>query len=96
MTIVNLGKTSLTRDAEFAIPPPSPIPWIKNRELCTSTKCVDHRAARRFAEVTPPNGLAAAFGLASCCGLPFLLASMGLGTAWLTGFALLAAPHRSI
>src|SRR5258708_37890042 len=42
------------------------------------------------------SGLAAAFGVASCCGLPFLLASAGLGTAWVTGFALLAAPHRSI
>jgi mercuric ion transport protein len=42
------------------------------------------------------SGLAAAFGVASCCGLPFLLASAGLGTAWLTGVALLAAPHRSI
>lgn len=39
-------------------------------------------------------GLAAAFGLASCCGLPLLLASAGFGTAWLSGFALLAAPHR--
>jgi mercuric ion transport protein len=42
------------------------------------------------------SGLAAAFGVASCCGLPFLLATAGLGTAWLTSFALLAAPHRSI
>jgi mercuric ion transport protein len=42
------------------------------------------------------SGLAATFGVASCCGLPFLLASAGLGTAWLTGVALLAAPHRSI
>jgi mercuric ion transport protein len=42
------------------------------------------------------SGLAAAFGVASCCGLPFLLTSAGLGTAWLTGIALLAAPHRSI
>lgn len=41
-------------------------------------------------------GLAAAFGVASCCGLPFLLATAGLGTTWLTGFALMAAPHRSI
>ena len=41
-------------------------------------------------------GLAAAFGVASCCGLPFLLATAGIGTAWLTGFALLAAPHRSV
>jgi mercuric ion transport protein len=40
-------------------------------------------------------GLAAAFGVASCCGLPFLLATAGLGTAWLTSFALLAAPHRA-
>jgi mercuric ion transport protein len=42
------------------------------------------------------SGLAAAFGVASCCGLPFLLTSAGLGTAWLSGIALLAAPHRSI
>jgi mercuric ion transport protein len=40
-------------------------------------------------------GLVAAFGVASCCGLPFLLATFGLGTAWLGGFALLAAPHRA-
>ena len=40
-------------------------------------------------------GLAAAFGVASCCGLPFLLTTAGLGTAWLGGFALLAAPHRA-
>ena len=39
-------------------------------------------------------GLVAAFVVASCCGLPFLLATAGLGTAWLGGFALLAAPHR--
>lgn len=42
------------------------------------------------------SGLAAAFGVASCCGLPFLLATAGIGSAWLAGFALLAAPHRSV
>ncbi len=41
-------------------------------------------------------GLAAAFGAASCCALPLLFASLGLGTAWLGGIALLAAPHRGI
>ena len=41
-------------------------------------------------------GLAAAFGAASCCALPLLLASLGLGTAWLGGIALLAAPHRGV
>jgi mercuric ion transport protein len=39
-------------------------------------------------------GLAAAFGVAACCGLPLMLATFGLGTAWLGGFALVAAPHR--
>jgi mercuric ion transport protein len=41
-------------------------------------------------------GLAAAFGAASCCALPLLFASLGLGTAWLGGIALLAAPHRGV
>jgi mercuric ion transport protein len=40
-------------------------------------------------------GMVAAFGVASCCGLPFLLATFGPGTAWLGGFAPLAAPHRA-
>jgi mercuric ion transport protein len=39
-------------------------------------------------------GLAAAFAVASCCALPFFLATLGLGTAWLYGVAVLAAPHR--
>jgi mercuric ion transport protein len=41
------------------------------------------------------SGLAAAFGVASRCGLPFLLATAGLGSVRLTSFALLAAPHRA-
>ena len=39
-------------------------------------------------------GLGSAFGLASCCALPFLLAGAGLGTAWLGGVAELATPYR--
>jgi mercuric ion transport protein len=39
-------------------------------------------------------GLAAAFGAASCCALPMLLGSVGIGSAWLLGIALIAAPHR--
>lgn len=39
-------------------------------------------------------GLAAAFGVASCCALPLLLTMIGVSTAWLGGLALLAAPHR--
>ena len=39
-------------------------------------------------------GLAAAFGAASCCALPLLLGSLGLGSAWLFTVAWFAAPHR--
>ena len=39
-------------------------------------------------------GLTAAFGAASCCALPMLLAGAGLGTTWLIGVAVIAAPHR--
>ena len=53
------------------------------------------RAPGTGAVLLTAGGLAAAFGVASCCGLPFLLATAGVSTAWLTGFALLAAPHRS-
>ena len=38
--------------------------------------------------------LAAAFGAASCCALPLLLGSVGLGSAWLVAVAWFAAPHR--
>jgi mercuric ion transport protein len=48
------------------------------------------------ATVLTLGGVAAAFGVASCCGLPFLLATLGIGSAWLTGIGLLAAPHRSL
>jgi len=39
-------------------------------------------------------GLAAAFGAASCCALPLLLGSLGLGSAWLVAVAWFAAPHK--
>ena len=40
-------------------------------------------------------GVAAAFGLASCCALPLLFAGLGMGTAWLGWVGLMAAPHRT-
>jgi mercuric ion transport protein len=41
-------------------------------------------------------GIAAAFGLASCCALPMALTALGLGTAWLGGIALFSAGHRGV
>jgi mercuric ion transport protein len=42
------------------------------------------------------SGLAAAFCAASCCGLPLLLGSVGLGSGWLMTLAWLVAPHRKV
>ena len=39
-------------------------------------------------------GLAAALGAASCCALPVMLTSLGLGSAWLGSLAPLAGPHQ--
>jgi mercuric ion transport protein len=41
-------------------------------------------------------GVAAAFGVASCCALPLLLTTIGVSTAWPGGVALFAAPHRGL
>jgi mercuric ion transport protein len=38
-------------------------------------------------------GIAAAFGVAACCALPILLASAGIGAAWLGGVAVVTAPY---
>jgi mercuric ion transport protein len=53
-----------------------------------------HPAIDSGAALFALGGLAAAFGLASCCALPLLLTTLGLSTAWLGGVALMAAPHR--
>jgi mercuric ion transport protein len=39
-------------------------------------------------------GVVAAFGAASCCALPLILGTLGLGSGWLVAVAWLAAPHR--
>lgn len=59
-----------------------------------SNAFLDQRTRGSGAVFLTLGGLIAAFGVASCCGLPFMLATLGLGTAWLGDFALLAAPHR--
>jgi len=51
-------------------------------------------ARDRGAILLAAGGLAAAFGAASCCALPLLFGSLGLGTAWLVTVAWFAAPHR--
>lgn len=41
-------------------------------------------------------GIAAAFGAAACCALPILLASAGLGTAWIASIGAVTGPYRTI
>jgi mercuric ion transport protein len=46
------------------------------------------------ATVLAAGGLTAAFAAATCCAIPFTLASWGLGAAWLGGIAILADPYK--
>ena len=39
-------------------------------------------------------GITSGFLAATCCALPMLLASAGLGSAWLVGIAIPAEPYR--
>lgn len=40
-------------------------------------------------------GIMAAFGVATCCGLPILFASAGISAAWLGGIGIATAPWRT-
>lgn len=50
----------------------------------------------RGAALLTAGGIAAAFGVASCCALPILLTTAGLSAAWLGGVAVLAFPYRTL
>lgn len=50
----------------------------------------------RGAALLTVGGIAAAFGVASCCALPILLTTAGLGAGWLGGIALAASPNRTL
>jgi mercuric ion transport protein len=65
-------------------------------EAIDKTSAVPRPAIGSGAVLFTLGGLAAAFGVASCCALPLLLTSIGVSTAWLGGAALLAAPHRGV
>lgn len=53
------------------------------------------RSQRRGAMLLTFGGVASAFGVAACCALPILFATAGIGTAWLTGIAVISTPYRS-
>lgn len=42
------------------------------------------------------SGMAAAFSLAACCGLPVLLPAIGIGAAWLTPIAQATSPFEGV
>src|SRR5215469_12105962 len=60
----------------------------------TCTAAPEDAPARDRSAMLLAGGLAAVFGAASCCALPLLFSSLGLGTAWLLTVASFAAPHR--
>ncbi len=61
-------------------------------EIIDNAPAVRRPASGPGAVLFTVGGLAAAFGVASCCALPLLLTTIGVSTAWLGGVALLARP----
>jgi mercuric ion transport protein len=64
--------------------------------LVGKTPATERTATGSGAALFTLGGVAAAFGLASCCALPLLLTTLGVSTAWLGDVALMAAPHRGL
>ncbi|ODU20414.1 MAG: mercuric reductase [Sphingomonas sp. SCN 67-18] len=48
----------------------------------------------RGAALLTLGGIATAFGVAACCGLPIVLTGLGIGAAWLGGIAAVTGPYR--
>lgn len=48
-----------------------------------------------FSGLATGGGVLVSFGAATCCALPLMLASAGLGTAWLGSIAPIFAPYRT-
>ena len=83
-----------TRPASNAGMKPRSLPWGDKLEAGMPADPTSR--APVGAALLTVGGIGAAFAAASCCGLPFLLASTGIGFAWLTGLATFSAPYRPL
>lgn len=63
--------------------------------MVTEIQGESDRTLVRGAALATVSGAVAAFAVASCCALPVILATAGIGTAWLGAIAALSAPHRN-
>jgi mercuric ion transport protein len=60
------------------------------------TQPLGTRVRRAASPVLTLSGIGASFGLAACCALPFYLAALGVGTAWLGDIGIYAQFHRPV
>jgi mercuric ion transport protein len=60
------------------------------------TQSTGIRVQRAAPALLTLGGIGASFGLAACCALPFYLATLGVGTAWLGDIGIYADFHRSL
>ena len=56
---------------------------------------MDDGAKASGAVALAAGGIASAFALAACCAIPFFLASVGFGTAWLAPLVSVSQPHAT-
>lgn len=62
----------------------------------TETTSVSGRKADAGAALLAGGGILAGFGAAACCALPLMLASAGLGSAWLFSVAAVTGPYQIV
>ena len=62
----------------------------------TSTNRSPRKPSGAGAVVLAAGGVLAGLATASCCALPILLGTLGLGSAGLFRLAVIAAPHRTV
>lgn len=57
---------------------------------------MNDRAKSTSAIALVTGGIASAFALAACCAIPFALAGLGLGSAWLAPIVSASQPRASV
>ena len=76
-------------------PAPSRLFQDKMRRLDKPIAAMNDATKTMGAIAFVTGGAAAAFALAACCAIPFLLAGLGIGAAWLGPVASAAEPHAN-
>lgn len=75
---------------------PDAVPHVARHEADIFPRRGESAKGANGAVLLTAGGLVTAFGAAACCGLPLVLAGLGLGSAWLIAPASWAFPYLTL